>query len=106
MTVEARRQLLTASAGIDTRIRNYGDDDLEAIVALSLRAWEPVFASLEHALGAELFKRLRGDWRQGQSAAVYQILGGGAARVWIAEAQGQLAGFVAAAPHPESDVRS
>ncbi len=66
------------------------------MLALSLRAWEPVFASLEEALGAELFTRLRGDWRVGQSAAVRQAVSDPANRTWVAESAGQPVGFVTA----------
>ena len=37
------------------RVRPYEPEDLEPIVALSLRAWEPVFASLHHVLGDRIF---------------------------------------------------
>ena len=45
-------------------IRELADDDLEAVVAFSLRAWEPVFASLQEVLGEEIFLRLHPDWRR------------------------------------------
>ena len=35
----------------ETIIREFRKDDLGAIVELSLRAWEPVFASLRKVLG-------------------------------------------------------
>jgi GNAT superfamily N-acetyltransferase len=69
-----------------------------------VRAWAPVFASLEEALGGELFTRLRGDWRQGQSAAVRQVLADDTVRAWVAEAEHRVAGFVAATLHPGSDI--
>jgi hypothetical protein len=37
--------------------------DEEPVVALSLRAWAPVFSSMEQVLGREIFVRLHGDWR-------------------------------------------
>jgi hypothetical protein len=40
------------------RIRLFEDRDAEAVVDLSLRAWAPVFASLERVLGYEIFGRL------------------------------------------------
>jgi hypothetical protein len=39
------------------RIRPFEDRDADAVVDLSLRAWVPVFASLEQALGSEIFRR-------------------------------------------------
>ncbi len=38
-------------------IRAYDPQDEDAIVALSLRAWAPVFASLDRELGRDLFVR-------------------------------------------------
>ena len=46
-------------------IRGYEPSDEELVVALSLRAWEPVLAAVADMLGPELFARLRGDWRAG-----------------------------------------
>jgi GNAT superfamily N-acetyltransferase len=89
---------------VDARVRRYQAEDLEPIVALSLRAWAPVFASLEEALGGELFTRLRGDWRQGQSAAVRQVLEEETVRAWMAEADDRVAGFAAATLHPKSQI--
>ncbi|HEX6526906.1 MAG TPA: GNAT family N-acetyltransferase [Streptosporangiaceae bacterium] len=83
------------------RIREYAPPDQEAVIALSLRAWAPVFASLEQALGRELFSRLHPDWRQDQEKAVRAALTDPAMRVWVAEAPdgpGPI-GFVAATLH-------
>jgi len=55
-------------------------------------------------LGSELFTRLRGDWRQGQSTAVRQVLNDEAARAWVAQIDDRVAGFVAATLDPESDI--
>jgi hypothetical protein len=40
-------------------IREYEQRDRDPVVWLSLRAWTPVFASLEQALGHEIFERQR-----------------------------------------------
>ncbi len=73
-------------------------------MALSLRAWAPVFASLEEALGSELFTRLRGDWRQGQSAEVRRVLEDETTHAWVAALDDRAAGFVAATLHPASEI--
>jgi GNAT superfamily N-acetyltransferase len=81
----------------DARIRDYQAADGEAVVALSLRAWAPVFASMEQVLGHEIFARLHGDdWRDYQARSVQGVLADEAMRVWVAEADGSVAGFVAA----------
>ena len=85
-------------------IRNYRPPDEEPVVALSLRAWAPVFASLEHALGRELFARLHGDRRRFQADAVRRTLADDAMRVWVAQAGGRVIGFVAATLHRERQI--
>lgn len=99
-----RRGVLRTSPVVEAHVRQCVREDLESIVALSLRAWAPVFALLEEALGSELFTRLRGDWRQGQSTAVRQVLNDEAARAWVAQIDDRVAGFVAATLDPESDI--
>jgi hypothetical protein len=39
---------------VSTVIRRLEDADVEAVVAFSLRAWAPVFASLEAELGPKV----------------------------------------------------
>ena len=74
--------------------------DEAAVVALSLRAWAPVFASLQRALGNEIFALLHPDWRQDQEKAVRAALADPAMRVWVATGGPQPVGFVAATLHP------
>jgi GNAT superfamily N-acetyltransferase len=83
------------------QIRPYEDRDAEAVVDLSLRAWEPVFASLEQALGTEIFGLLHPDWRADQQKAVEDVCAAEKIRVWVAEADARAVGFVAVALQPE-----
>ena len=76
------------------RIRPFDDRDAEAVVDLSLRTWEPVFASLERALGSEIFGRLHPDWREDQRRAVEGVLAAKKGRVWVAEVGASVVGFV------------
>jgi ribosomal protein S18 acetylase RimI-like enzyme len=84
------------------RIRPFDDRDAETVVDLSLRAWAPVFASLERELGSDVFGRLHPDWREDQRRAVEGVLAAKERRVWVAEADGTAVGFVAVRFHPES----
>src|SRR5919107_3733071 len=77
------------------RIRPFDDRDAEAVVDLSLRAWAPVFASLERVLGSEIFGRLHLDWREDQRRAVEDICAAKEGRVWVAEVGASAVGFVA-----------
>src|ERR1700744_1028212 len=80
-----------------TLIRRYQPADSEAVVELALRAWGPVFASLEQVLGREMFVRLHGDsWEDFQREAVRGVLADSGMTVWVAEAEAVVAGFVAA----------
>lgn len=75
------------------------------MVSLSLRAWAPVFASTEQALGSEIFRRQHPDWREDQRQAVEAVLAAQERRVWVAEIGASTVGFVAVElNHPESSM--
>lgn len=76
------------------RIRPFDDRDAEAVVDLSLKAWAPVFASLEKALGSGIFRRLHPDWREDQRLAVEDVCASKKTQVWVAEVGADIAGFV------------
>lgn len=78
-------------------VRAYEPRDLEAVVALSLHAWAPVFASLEGVLSESgVYARMHPDWRSDQERAVREACGMDGMRVWVAEPDTAVAGFVAA----------
>jgi GNAT superfamily N-acetyltransferase len=83
---------------VNWRIRSYTRSDEEHVVALSLRAWAPVFASLEKVLGVEIFRRMHPDWRVDQDKAVRAVLVAPAMQTWVAESRVETGptGFVAA----------
>src|SRR4029453_16738204 len=86
------------------RIRDYGPLDEQPVVALSLRAWAPVFSSLAQGLGREIFVRLHGDWRQYQEQEVRDTLADDGIKLWVAEVARGVVGFVAARRHPERQI--
>lgn len=83
-----------------TTVRAFDDRDRDAVIALSIRAWAPVFASLEGVLGESgVFAQLHPDWRANQRRAVQATLGGEQTHVWVADSGPEgntvVAGFVA-----------
>jgi GNAT superfamily N-acetyltransferase len=79
-------------------IRAAEPDDHDAIVALSLRAWAPVYPSVNDALGPELARLLHGDdWREHQARVTRECVGDASARAWVAEDGGAIVGFATAA---------
>ncbi len=78
-----------------TTIRALAPDDIDAVVALSLRAWAPVFASFEAVLGAAIYRRVYPDWRTSQAQAVAAVCRDEAMHVLVAGTAAGVAGFAA-----------
>jgi ribosomal protein S18 acetylase RimI-like enzyme len=81
------------------QIRSYEQRDLEAVIGLSLRAWQPVFESIETVMSRDVFRELHPDWRVTQRKAVEAVCTEPKARVWVAEANGAVVAFVAVTVH-------
>jgi ribosomal protein S18 acetylase RimI-like enzyme len=89
---------------MDVTIREYREADERAAVDLSLRAWDPVHASMRDVMGDEIFQRLYGeDWRHRQQHDVEKVLRDEKAKIWVAEANEHVVGFVAAVVDGDSD---
>lgn len=83
-------------------IEPYEDSKLDAVVKLSLRAWEPVFESLRTAMLPEVYRAFyRDDWRLAQRAAVESVCADEDVLVWVASEASRTAGFVALKLHHE-----
>lgn len=83
-------------------IRPLQDGDTDAVVGLSLRAWAPVFESIEQAMGSGVFRRLHPDWREDQRRSVEDACASQKIHVLVAEVNSNVIGFVAVEPHRES----
>lgn len=66
-------------------IRPFEAGDLDEVVAVSLRAWAPVYASFAEVMGPEIFRRQYPDWRASQREEVESACTAGRARVWVVE---------------------
>ncbi|MDX6477231.1 MAG: hypothetical protein QOH95_2742 [Gaiellaceae bacterium] len=78
-------------------IRQFRDGDLETVVEFSLRAWAPVFASLQAVLGDDIFFRLHPDWKANQAESVRSSCTNDDRDVFVALAGERPVGFVAIA---------
>lgn len=84
------------SVSVQTNIRPFERADVDAVVHLSLRAWEPVFASFRQVLGREIERELHGpDWREYQQRAVEEVCASTTASIWVADCENDVVGFVA-----------
>src|SRR5215207_4213362 len=82
-------------------VRLFEEGDTAAVVALSLRAWEPVHASLREVMGDELFDlRHEPDWRVRQQEDVESVLSDETNSVWVADEGEVVVGFAAVAIRP------
>jgi ribosomal protein S18 acetylase RimI-like enzyme len=94
-------------ATVNERLRPLRRDDPEDVAAverLALAAWAPVFRSFKRVLGAEIYARLYPDWRASQKADVERVCTEEKYTVWVAEAEGQVAGYVAYTTDAETKV--
>ncbi|MDX1566981.1 MAG: GNAT family N-acetyltransferase [Longimicrobiales bacterium] len=87
-------------------IRPFAETDIGDVVDLSLRAWEPVFDSLEEAMDADVYAHFYPDWRVTQAEAVRNACTDDDVHVWVALAregpeEEAVAGFVALKLHGE-----
>lgn len=80
---------------MDVQIEPYMSQQLAAVVELSLRAWAPVFESLQSAMDPEVFQTFYPDWRAAQGQAVAAVCADPEIDVWVALVAAVPAGFVA-----------
>ena len=91
--------VLCDARGMTAAIREYKPSDENVVVEFALRAWAPVFASIDRVLGADLSARLHGGedgWRGYQETAVRRALTDASMNTWVAEVEATVVGFVSA----------
>jgi len=86
------------------RIQPYDSGQREAVVRLSIRAWAPVFESLQAIMDAEVYREFFPDWRVNQQEAVEAACAAEDTHVWVAIDGGAAVGFVAVKFHRQSNM--
>jgi GNAT superfamily N-acetyltransferase len=90
---------------MELRIEPYDAHQLDAIIRLSLRAWTPVFESIQNAMDVEVYRAFYPDhWRVSQQKAVEDVCAAEDTNVWVAIDAGSTVGFVAVKLHSESSM--
>ncbi len=83
------------------RIEPYHAHQLDAVVRLSLRAWTPVFDSMQNAMDADVYREFYPNWRVSQQKAVEDVCAAEDTNVWVAIDGDSTVGFVAIKLHSE-----
>ncbi len=84
------------------KIEAYAPHHLEAVVQLSLRAWTPVFDSLQSVMNAEVYQTFYpNQWQVSQQQSVEAVCAAEDTTVWVAIDQDSPVGFVAVKLHAE-----
>ncbi|WP_218596867.1 hypothetical protein [Chroogloeocystis siderophila] len=64
---------LLTEVHIEVRIEPYNVQQLDEVIRLSLRAWTPVFDSIEKMMDFDVYRELYPDWRVSQQKAVEDV---------------------------------
>jgi ribosomal protein S18 acetylase RimI-like enzyme len=87
------------------QIEPYDPRQLDAVICLSLRAWTPVFDSIQNVLDADVYRAFYPDnWRVSQQKAVEEVCADADTKVWVAIDSGSTVGFVAVKLHSQSSM--
>lgn len=89
---------------MELRIEPYDAHHLDAVIRLSLRAWAPVFASIQNVLDRDVYREFYPDWRVSQQTAVEAVCAAEDTHVWVALDAGSTVGFVAVKLHAETSM--
>lgn len=87
------------------QIEPYKPHHLDAVVRLSLRAWSPVFESIQKGMNADVYQAFYPDnWRVSQQKAVEDVCAAEDMNVWVAIEAGLTVGFIAVKLHSEDSM--
>lgn len=87
------------------QIEPYDPRHLDRVIRLSLRAWTPVFDSIQNAMNADVYRAFYPHhWRVSQQKAVEDVCAAEDTNVWIAIDAGSTVGFIAVKLHAENSM--
>lgn len=89
---------------MELRIEPYKFAQLDAVIHLSLRAWAPVFDSIQSAMDLDVYQVFYPDWRVSQQQAVEDVCAAKDMHVWVAIDADSTVGFVAVKLHAETSM--
>jgi GNAT superfamily N-acetyltransferase len=86
-------------------IEPYEAHQLDAVVRLSLRAWAPVFDSIQKVMDLDVYRAFYPDnWRVSQQKAIEDVCAADDTNVWVAIDTDSTVGFVAVKLHSEDSM--
>ena len=87
------------------QIEPYDPCHLDAVIRLSLRAWTPVFDSIQNVMDSDVYQAFYPDsWRVSQQKAVQDVCAAEDTNVWVAIDAGSTVGFVAVKLHSDDSM--
>jgi GNAT superfamily N-acetyltransferase len=85
------------------QIEPYNPHQLDAVVRLSLRAWAPVFESIQSVMDTDVYRAFYPDhWRVSQQKAIEDVCAAEETNVWVAIDAESTVGFIAVKLDSES----
>jgi ribosomal protein S18 acetylase RimI-like enzyme len=87
------------------QIEPYNAKHLDAIIQLSLRAWTPVFDSIQNVMDADVYQAFYPNhWQVSQKKAIEDVCAAEDTTVWVAMDASLIVGFVAVKLHSEDSM--
>jgi ribosomal protein S18 acetylase RimI-like enzyme len=85
-------------------IHPYDHHQIDAVIRLSLRAWAPVFESIQGVMHPAVYAHFHPDWRVSQQKAVEDVCAAEDTHVWVAVEDSVIVGFVVVKLHPNNSL--
>jgi mycothiol synthase len=87
------------------QIEPFTSYQLDAVIRLSLRAWSPVFDSIQKVMNVDVYQAFYPDhWHVSQQKAVEEVCAAEDTNVWVATEESSIVGFLAVKLHSEDSM--